>query len=106
VLLLRGVPGRRDVGVWPHEDGERIADRRGLPLRIGLGHVAVERAVLAFVGDEIERQRRGHQPFGRRRDKIAEPRLADHRAERLGIILSEGGWGVHGVGALAIGCKI
>src|SRR5690606_35760820 len=72
------------------------------PLRIGLGHVAVERAVLAFVGNEIERQRRGHQPFGRRRDKIAEPRLTDHRAEHLGIILAEGGWCVHGGRSLEV----
>jgi len=36
--------------------------------------------------------------FGRGRDGMAEPRLADHRAERVGIILAEGGWGVHGLG--------
>ena len=38
--------------------------------------------------------------FGRGRDRMAEPRLADHRAERVGIILAEGGRGVHGVRAI------
>jgi hypothetical protein len=32
---------------------------------------------------------------------MAEPRLADHRAERVGIILAEGGWGVQSSESLA-----
>ena len=52
------VMGGRDVGVRSREDDERFVAGEGLPVRIGLGEVAFNEAVRAFVFDD-ERQMRG-----------------------------------------------
>ena len=52
VLGFGRVPARRDVGVGPREDRQRLARRREPPLRVGAGDVAVERPERALVGRE------------------------------------------------------
>src|SRR4029079_3749689 len=45
VLALRRVPGRRNVGVGPTDDGHRLADGRHLPLAVVAGDVTHQPAV-------------------------------------------------------------
>ena len=95
MLALGRIPGRRDVGVGSREDRQRVAERRKLPLRVGPGHMPVERAELAFALHEVERQRRRLQPFGRRRHQRRQPRLAHHGAQRRGVVFAESGRRIH-----------
>src|SRR5271166_5140028 len=47
VLPLRGVPGRRDVGVRAAHDGQRFTQSRLAPLVVVAGHMTVEGALPA-----------------------------------------------------------
>ncbi len=95
VLLLRRVPGRRHIGVGAVEDRQRLTHRRFLPLRVGLRHMAVQNAVLAFVRIEEQRQRRAEQPARGGRDEIRKARAADRRVDRRQFSVLECGRNIH-----------
>ncbi len=73
VLALRGIPvaSHRRRGPW--KIASALADRRGVPLRIGARQMAVQHPVLAFGLVEKKRQRRRLEPGRRGRDECREP---------------------------------
>lgn len=94
-FLFHSIPARRHIGVRACENGEAVADGWHVPLRVRLGEMPVEHAMLALVLIDEERQRRRQQAFRGRGDEGREPRGADRRQQACPILVAEGGWRVH-----------
>ena len=96
-LLLGRVPARRDVRIRPGEDGQRVHVPAGVaPLSVGAGEVADQRAQLAGVTVEQQRDDRRGQSARRDADQVRRPARLDGVVQRLEIRHVEGRGAVHG----------
>ena len=88
MLALARVPARRDIGLGPGEDHERL-HRRVAPQRVGARDMAAQRAMRSFVRRELHRDQVGRRAVGRGDDERGQRPLAHQRDQRLAIGLLE-----------------
>src|SRR6185503_20111184 len=93
---LAGIPRWRDIGIGAHEDSERLAKGRHMPLRIGPRNMPIEDPLLAFSLTEEKRQRRCDEAVGRRGHQSAETRAAHDLMQDLAVVFAESRRKIHG----------